>query len=279
MKNKKTFIIIALIIIVVLVSYCAFKIEPDQPATSIEYKNEQYGFSFTLPISWKEYSIVDSTWQGYAPGESGNVVSEKGPLISIRHPEWAKEKPRQDIPIMIFTLSQWNRLLRGEIYVSAAPVNPKRLGFNENYVFALPARYNFAFPEGFEEVERILQENPLRAISKKSLSGEGQILLCGGIPNGSTENISSTTRLFINLPKRLYPKKENSLKFATIAGDANANWISDAGPYGEAFEATKDCWSYYYEFDGVGAVDLSVTNHALGAPDYSSHFIVNAARQ
>jgi hypothetical protein len=279
MKNKKKLIIVALIMVVIFVSFCAFRIKSNQPASSIEYKNDQYGFTFSLPISWKDYSIVESLWQGRTPGENGNVVSEKGPIISIRHPLWTKQKPRQDIPIMVFTLNQWNRLLREEIYVSAAPINPSRLGFNENYVFALPARYNYAFPEGFEEVEQILQKNPLRAVFKKSLSSEGQILLCGGIPNGSTENIVSATKLFINLPKKLYPKKENALKFATIVGDANANWVPNTGPYGEAFETTKDCWSYYYEFDGVGAVDLSVTNHALGAPDYSIRFIVNAARK
>jgi hypothetical protein len=37
------------------------------------------------------------------------------------------------------------------------------LGRNNRYVFALPARYNFAFPEGYEEVEKILESKPLEA--------------------------------------------------------------------------------------------------------------------
>jgi len=45
--------------------------------------------------------------------------------------------------------------------VSAAPIGPSKLGSNFKYVFALPARYNFAFPIGFEEVEEILNNNPL----------------------------------------------------------------------------------------------------------------------
>ncbi len=34
---------------------------------------------------------------------------------------------------------------------------------NKIYVFALPARYNYAFPTGFEEVEDILENYSLQA--------------------------------------------------------------------------------------------------------------------
>jgi len=39
-----------------------------------------------------------------------------------------------------------------------------QLGRNEEYVFALPARYNFGFLGGYEEVEMILENNPLAPI-------------------------------------------------------------------------------------------------------------------
>ncbi len=84
-----------------------------------------------------------------------------GRSFLFRHPEWTSEIPRQDIPIMIFTLSQWDALQRQEFHIGAAPIGPKELGRNSNYVFALPARYNFAFPKGYEEVEDILEDNPL----------------------------------------------------------------------------------------------------------------------
>jgi len=129
---------------------------------AILYRNTQYGFTFSLPSSWQGYSIVTSTWSGTAvDGPKAGQVVETGPLILIRHPEWTAEKPRQDIPIMIFTLSQWTRLQDMEFSVSAAPIGPKMLGRNSKYAFALPARYNYAFPTGFEEVERILEKNPL----------------------------------------------------------------------------------------------------------------------
>ena len=50
----------------------------------------------------------------------------------------------------------------GERVGQAAPINPGELGRNVKYVFALPARYNYAFPTGYQEVEKILEGKPLR---------------------------------------------------------------------------------------------------------------------
>jgi len=131
----------------------------------LTYSNVQYGFVFSLPGSWHGYSLVNSAWEGFTPG--GTAAIETGPLISIRHPQWTDEDPRQDIPIMIFTLAQWNALQQGEFHIGAAPVGPKELGRNSQYVFALPARYNYSFPTGFEEVEKILESNPLQGDESK----------------------------------------------------------------------------------------------------------------
>ena len=129
--------------------------------TSIEYRNTEYGFSFTLPASWTGYTIITAQWQGLAAVPSGEAVVEQGPIISIRHPLWTSANPRQDIPIMVFTLAQWNSLQQGNFHIGAAPIGPSELGRNAHYVFALPARYNYAFPTGFEEVETILEGHPL----------------------------------------------------------------------------------------------------------------------
>ncbi|AFM41690.1 antirepressor regulating drug resistance protein [Desulfosporosinus acidiphilus SJ4] len=129
----------------------------------IVYKNPSYGFSFNLPLDWKGYSIVDSQWQGMTfGGQSGESVVETGPMISIRDPRWTKQTPRQDIPIMVFTIDQWNSLQQGVFHIGAAPIGPSELGRNNSYVFALPARYNFAFPAGYQEVETIIKSNPLK---------------------------------------------------------------------------------------------------------------------
>lgn len=128
-------------------------------ATSITYNNTQYGFTFTLPMSWTGYTLINDTWQGLSVA-TGAVV-ETGPQISIRHPLWTATNKRQDIPILVFTLSQWSKITSEKVHIGAAPIPPSELGRNATYVFALPARYNFAFPTGYQEVEQILQSKPL----------------------------------------------------------------------------------------------------------------------
>lgn len=70
---------------------------------------------------------------------------------------------------MIFSINQWDQLINREFYIGAGPIGPKELSRNGKYVFALPARYNFAFPTGYEEVEEILEGDPLEPIE---ISGE-----------------------------------------------------------------------------------------------------------
>jgi len=131
------------------------------------YKNDKYGFEFNLPDTWKGYSIVEDKWEGNPLKDSVNKDILSGPVIKIRHPKWTEAKQRQDIPIMIFTVEQWETLQKGEFSVGAAPILPKELGKNSEYVFTLPARYNYEFLEGYEEVESILENNPLKPIEKK----------------------------------------------------------------------------------------------------------------
>ncbi len=127
----------------------------------IEYENTQYGFTFSLPLTWQGYSIVEDKWEGVALG--GDVVIEQGPIILIRNPKWTSINPMQDIPIMVFTINQWVSLKQEKFHIGAAPIGPTELGRNSKYVFALPARYNYAFLPGFEEVEQIFENNPLKA--------------------------------------------------------------------------------------------------------------------
>lgn len=160
---------------------------------SIVYNNAQYGFSFTLPVSWKGYTIITDNWKGIPPekslNDSGTVT---GPLISIRHPLWTSTNPRQDIPIMVFTQSQWNSLQRDEFHIGAAPIGPSELGHNSRFVFALPARYNFAFPAGYEEVESILRDKPLSISESNDSDGKGSIDRYMSLLGLSKEELDST---------------------------------------------------------------------------------------
>lgn len=128
---------------------------------ALRYESAQYGFTVNLPDSWKGYTVITDTWKGSPTGSE--VIIQTGPLISIRHPLWSEAAPRQDIPVMIFTNEQWNAMQSGEFHIGAAPLNPSELARNETYVFALPARYNYAFPLGYEEVDALIEARALRA--------------------------------------------------------------------------------------------------------------------
>jgi hypothetical protein len=127
---------------------------------TIVYKNTQYDFCFALPESWNGYTVVEDTWKG-KPLDTGAQVS--GPLLRIRHPGWTERDPYEDIPVMVFTRAEWQRVENNGLSVSAAPIGPKALGRNRRYVFALPARYNFDNARGWEEVDRLIRSHALKA--------------------------------------------------------------------------------------------------------------------
>jgi hypothetical protein len=132
-----------------------------QAAETIQYRDAQYRFTFTLPASWKGYTVLHEEWKGGNNNGSGDF--ERGPIITLRHPKWTKDDPRQDIPIMIFTLAQWKAIESDELFVSAAPIGPGELARNRKYVFALPPRYNNADVDGIEEVKKIIDSDPMHA--------------------------------------------------------------------------------------------------------------------
>jgi len=140
-----------------------------KPATEtsteeIIYKNTKYGFTFSLPQGWKGYTIVTETWEG-SDVQKGDV--ERGHLIYIRHPAWTKKTPRQDIPIMVFTVAQWGSVQQGNYLVNGGTIVPNELGRNRKYVFTLPPRANYPDLAGVEDVDDILRHGPLRPIWSK----------------------------------------------------------------------------------------------------------------
>lgn len=143
---------------------------PPPTVVPIEYKNKVYGFGISLPDNWKGFAVITDRWSGYAVGgESGQTLFAEGPSISIRNPQWTAAIPYQDIPIMVFTLKQWEDLQADKFHIGAAPIGPSELNRNGSYVFALPARYNFAYPAEYEEVDHIIQGKPLKTFPPETL--------------------------------------------------------------------------------------------------------------
>lgn len=101
-----------------------------------------------------------------------------------------------------------------------------------------------------------------------------ELASCHAFANGSSQTVRATTRLLIYLPKKLYSLNDRPLSFRTQNGDAKASWVSSAGPMGEAFSESPDCYAYYYEFDGTGEIDLLATTSVTHVPAYAVHFTV-----
>lgn len=123
------------------------------------YSNKDYGFAFTLPHTWKGYSVIQNTWEGNPI--NAKIKKESGPKILIRNPKWTEAVPYQDIPVLVFTLAQWDSYTKENFSVSAAPFLASEMGRNSKYVFALPPRWNFDYSKGHEEAESIVSKRPL----------------------------------------------------------------------------------------------------------------------
>jgi|GEM_PF-1797879 hypothetical protein len=106
----------------------------------------------------------------------------------------------------------------------------------------------------------------------KLVTYDQKMQACNAIPNATTQTLKDTSRLFVNLPKDIYPDKDHNLVAKTILGKATAGWVSNGGFPGEAYQATIDCWSYYYQFDGVGTVELMAKSAIAGMPNYKATF-------
>ena len=129
-------------------------------ATPTFYHNLQYGFCFRFSADWSYYIVAES-WSGTVLDAQKN---ESGPELLIRSREWTAEHPYQDIPIMIFTPSQWKLVEADNLSVSAAPIGPAELGRNKNYVFALPPRWiGFTEVDGQDLVQALMSQHPFQA--------------------------------------------------------------------------------------------------------------------
>ena len=141
------------------------------PAQRILYRNTQFSFCFVLPAAWKGYRILGENWEGApiskeASTDDSGASMNFGTKIVIRHPRWTEDTPYEDIPILIFTHREWKQVHKEKLSLGAAPIGPEELARNRQYIFALPARYNFDYSEGWEEVDKLLRNHALEAPCK-----------------------------------------------------------------------------------------------------------------
>ena len=127
----------------------------------VPYHNAQYNFTFCLPASWQGYSVLIQHWEGksYSRAKDASVVTERGPMIVLRNPKWKADAPCQDIPIMVFSRSQWDAEHHGKFSVGAGGVD-EEIAHNSKYVFAISSRFNAADSVGaWKETSEVVECN------------------------------------------------------------------------------------------------------------------------
>lgn len=170
-NNTLTLFVLVVIVAIGILSYSFYSKKNVSPVNNppmgtdslVLYKNSEYGFTFSLPDSWKGYSVVENVWKGSPLATTS--ADETGPKLLMRNPKWTEALPYQDIPILIFTLKQWDSYTAENFSVSAAPFPASELARNNMYVFALPPRWNFDYSEGYAEAENIVKSNPLKTFN------------------------------------------------------------------------------------------------------------------
>jgi hypothetical protein len=155
------------IVTALLATGCGSLNAPNHPSgLPLLYHNAHYDFTFYLPASWQGYSVLVEQWQGtsYLPGKDTTAVTAQGPMIVLRHPQWRAGDRYQDIPIMVFTRSQWDSDQNGRFGIGAGGFD-EEMWHNEKYVFGMSSRYNGADSvKGWKEVADIVERN--RAANK-----------------------------------------------------------------------------------------------------------------
>ena len=153
-------VILVLVLCSVVSCVCQESPRPAMPLkTPVVYRNTKYGFCLAMPSDWAGFKVLTVRWSG-----TGNGENESGPKLIIRSPQWTKEKPYQDIPILVFTPAQWRAIANGEFNVSATPIGPSELGRDGKHVFALPPRFaGFDDAVGTDEVLQLLKQKSFQA--------------------------------------------------------------------------------------------------------------------
>jgi|HubBroStandDraft_6_1064221.scaffolds.fasta_scaffold290007_3 hypothetical protein len=152
------------IVPLLLASGCSsVKVSNQSAGLPLGYHNARYDLTFYLPPSWRNYSVsieqVDD--ERYSPAEDKLIIVGHTPMITLRHPQWRDDAPYQDIPILVFTRSQWDALNHGQLWPSAyAGGVMDELWHSRRFVFAISSRYNAADEvKGWKEAADIVEQN------------------------------------------------------------------------------------------------------------------------
>jgi ankyrin repeat protein len=137
-------------------------------------------------------------------------------VIVLRHPKWRVDDPYQDIPITVFTRSQWESDQQGRFGIGAGGFDLE-MWHNQKYVFGMSTRYNAADGvKGWKEVADIVERNRV-AIKMPRLQPSG-----GGIHEAARAgDLEKVKALLEDNPDLVFSKDnldETPLHYAAIFG-------------------------------------------------------------
>jgi hypothetical protein len=159
-KPMKRFLCTSVVAALLLVG-CSRLTAPNPPSgLPLLYHNAQYGLIFFLPASWRGYTVLVQRWDGqtYSAAADKTIVTEHGPVIVLRHPQWKAGDPCQDIPILVFTRRQWDADKQGRFSIGAGGMEYE-IGHNPKYTFAIHSRFNWGESRGWKEAGAIVERN------------------------------------------------------------------------------------------------------------------------
>lgn len=180
--NKKTLILVLSIVALLLISIGVYLFLSNRTndvvinnptTTSIVYRNTEFGFNFSLPNDWQGYSIIKDVWNGTI---LSGTSSQSGAKITIRNPKWTSSVHYEDLPILVFTIAQWDEYIKEKFSISAAPIQASELARNNKYVFALPPRWDFDYSQDFKQAQEIFFNKPIKAFNVDISLGDGAVI-------------------------------------------------------------------------------------------------------
>lgn len=154
----------------VLATSChSLKSASRSPGLPLRYYNAQYDFTFFLPANWRGHSVLIQQWDAplHSVDNQTEVGRERGPIIVLRNPQWKVNDHYQDIPILVFTRSQWVACEGQQRFFPYACGLIGELWHNPEYVFGMWTRYEDldiqnnggAEVKGVEEARDIIERN------------------------------------------------------------------------------------------------------------------------
>jgi len=129
---------------------------PNHPSgLPLRYYNSQYDFTFFLPASWRGYSVLIQQWNA---SQTDSTMPEHGPVIVIRHPQWKINDIYQDIPVRVFTRSQWEADRHGKFAIDAGGFE-EEIEHNREFVFVISSRFNTEELKASKEADDVVTQN------------------------------------------------------------------------------------------------------------------------